>query len=93
MSESTIAARRRHPGPQPEEGTQSDRQLRQRDDDPDRHGELQQVPEELVEGADPDGRDQLGLDARRAVGVEEVRVGQLLQSGEAEGDAEERPQW
>ena len=92
MSDEQHAAGCRHPGPQPEERPQADRQLRQRDEDADRHGEAEEMAQEQVQRADPDGRDQLGLNARRAVGVEEVRVGELLQPGEAEREAEERPQ-
>ena len=86
------AACRGHPRPEPEECSQADSQLRQRNDHADGHGEAEEVPEQRVQRADPGGGDQLGLDARRAVGVEEVRVGQLLQSGEAERESQERPQ-
>jgi hypothetical protein len=47
------------------------------------------VAKQLVKGANPNGRDQLGLNARGAVGVEEVGIGQLLEPGEAKGGAEE----
>jgi hypothetical protein len=84
-------AGRGHPGPKPQECSQSDGQFRQRNEDADRHGEAQEVSQDQVHGADPDGGDHLRLDAGRAVGVEEVRVGKLLQPGEAEREAEERP--
>ena len=53
------------------------------------NGKLEQVSQQSVDGTDPDGCDQLGLNARRTVGVEEVRVGELLKPGEAKGEAQE----
>ncbi len=82
----------RHPRPQAEQRAQTDGQLGQGDDDADGHSEAEEVSEERVQRADPDGRDQLRLNARWARRVQKVRVGQLLEPCEAEGEAEERPQ-
>ena len=49
-------------------------------------------PSSSCKRADPDGCDQLGLNARGAVRVEEVRIGQLLEPGEAKGEAQEGTQ-
>ena len=78
--------------PQSENRSQTYRQFGQGDDDADGNGEAQEVSEQFVQGADPDGCDQLGLDARGAVRVEEVRIGQLLEPGKAKSDAQEGTQ-
>ena len=83
----------RDAGPQAEEGAETDGDLGQRDHDPDRNREAQQMAEDQVQRADPDGRDQLRLNAAGAVGIEEVRVGQFLEAGEEEREAEESAQW
>ncbi len=80
------------PRPEAKQRAQPDGQLGHGNEDADGHGEAEEVPEERVQRADPDRRDQLSLNARWARRVEEVRVGQLLQTREAEGEAEERPQ-
>jgi len=56
-----------------------DCQLAECDDDAEWRGELQQVAEQHVQRADAVGGDQLGLDARGALRVEEVRIGELLE--------------
>ena len=78
--------------PQPKDRSQTYRQFGQCDHDSDWHGKAQKVSEQLMQRANPDGCDQLGLDARGAVRVEEVWIGQLLEPGEAKGDAQEDTQ-
>jgi len=77
------------PNPEPEKGPKADRHLGQRDQHADRCRKREKVPENCVQRARTDRSDQLGLNARRTVRVEEVRVRELLESSEEKREPEE----
>jgi hypothetical protein len=85
-------ADRRHPGEDSEEGADPHGQLGQGDDHPDRHRAVLEMGDERVEGTQPGGRSQLGLNRAGLRRVEEPGVGELLGAGERKGEPEERSQ-
>jgi hypothetical protein len=86
------AAGRRGLRPESEQGADADRQLAEGDEDAERDRDVGQRGDQGVDGAAAGGGGQLGLDRGRVGGVEELRVGQLLQAGEAEREPEEGAQ-
>ena len=83
------AADGRDPRPEAEQDPESDGDLAERDQHAKRCGELQEVAGQRMDGADALRGDELSLDAGRAVGIEEVGIGQLLHPREHEGGADE----
>ena len=81
------------PGPQPENGPQSDGQLGEGDEQSERYRHMRKRRDEPVDGAPPGRPRKLGLNRRRIRRGEESGISELLQSGETEGESKEGAQW
>src|SRR5579875_2497104 len=81
----------RDPAEQAEEGSDPYRQLAEGDEHADQRGDGQQVTQQRVQRARALGPDHLRIDAGRIGPIEEGRIGELLEAGDAEGHAEEGP--
>ena len=79
-------------GPEAEEGAEADGQFAQGQDDAEGDGDVLEGTDEGVDGTGGGRLFQLGLEGGRVVGVVELGIGQLLEPGEGEGEADEGPE-
>ena len=79
-------------GPETEEGAEADGQFAQGQDDAEGDGDVLEGTDEGVDGAGVGRFFQLGLERGRVVGVVELGIGQFLEAGEGEGEADEGPE-